>query len=114
MNTPELHIATNIPSVNRAFRIALGDLYGNITPFHDGLLEQAKPAVLAGLDYDTPWTRDAAINTWNGMGLLCPDVTRNTLLSVLERADGKVRIGGQYWDAIIWVTGAWAQYTYTG
>jgi len=33
------------------------------------------------------------------------------------RADGQVRIGekyGQYWDAIVWTTGAWNHYLYTG
>ena len=70
--------------------------------------------ILAGLDYDTPWTRDAAINVWNGAGLLLPDVARATLLSVLERAGETVRIGGQYWDAIIWTIGAWHHYLYTG
>ena len=43
-----------------------------------------------------------------------PEVSRNTLLSVLERADGRVRIGGQYWDCIVWATGAWHHYLYTG
>jgi glycogen debranching enzyme len=28
--------------------------------------------------------------------------------------DGRHRIGGQYWDAIIWVAGAWDYYLYTG
>jgi len=57
---PRLH--TNDPLINRAYRIALGDLMGNIQPFQDGLLEEPRPVILAGLDYDTPWTRDAAIN----------------------------------------------------
>ncbi len=43
-----------------------------------------------------------------------PDVARNTLLAVLVRSGGKVRIGGQYWDAIVWVTGAWYHCLYTG
>jgi hypothetical protein len=44
-----------------------------------------------------------------------PEASRSTLLSVLERsAEGKVIFGGQYWDAIIWTTGAWAYYLYTG
>src|SRR5437867_2651395 len=98
---PELHFTSNQAMLNRAFRIALGDLYGNIAPFQDGLLDQVEPVVLAGLDYDTPWTRDAAINTWNAAGLVVPVVTRNTLLSVLDRDERGLRIGGQYWDAII-------------
>lgn len=109
---PSLH--TDDPAVNRAYRIALGDLLGNIQPFQDGLLEEPRPVLLAGLDYDTPWTRDAAINVWNGLGLIWPGVARSTLLSVLERKGDSVRIGGQYWDAIIWSLGAWAYYLHTG
>ena len=114
MELPDLHFTSNHVALARAVRIALGDLYGNIAPFKDGLLDHAVPVVLAGLDYDTPWTRDAAINTWNAAGLLSPQVTQSTLLAVLERVDGAVRIGGQYWDAVIWTIGAWAQYLYTG
>lgn len=62
---------------------------------------------MGGAGYDTPWTRDAAINVWNGAGLIWLEVSRNTLLSVLERKAGKLVIGGQYWDAIIWATDAW-------
>ncbi len=92
----------------------MGDIVGNIQPFKDGLLDEKKPCILAGLEYDTPWTRDTAINVWNGAGLIFPQAALNTLLSVLERRGGKVFIGGQYWDAVIWVTGAWAYYLYTG
>lgn len=109
---PSIH--TNNPVVNRAYRIAMGDLTGNIQPFKDGLLQQPKPVILAGLDYDTPWTRDAAINVWNGVGLVWPDVAYNTLLSVLEYQEGRLMIGGQYWDAILWSVGAWSYFLYTG
>jgi glycogen debranching enzyme len=112
---PMVHLVTGREDVNRAFRIALGDVIGNITPFQSGLLEKPAAAILAGLDYVTPWTRDAAINVWNACGLLLPEVSRNTLLSVLMREEnGTVRVGGQYWDAIIWVLGAWNYYLYTG
>jgi glycogen debranching enzyme len=109
---PTLH--TDNAAVNQAFRITIGDLIGNVATFKDGLLEQPASVILAGLDYDTPWTRDASINAWNGASLIVPDVARNTLLSVLTRSNGKVRIGGQYWDAIVWTTGAWHHYLYTG
>ncbi len=112
LSYPSLH--TNDPAVNRAYRIALGDLIGNLQPFQDGLLEEPQRVILAGLDYDTPWTRDAAINVWNGVGLLWPEVAHNTLLSVLERKDDRLMIGGQYWDAIIWSVGAWSYYLYSG
>jgi glycogen debranching enzyme len=108
---PELK--TSNPVINRAYRIATGDLLSNIRLFRDGLLEQPAPALLAGLDYDTPWTRDTAINVWNGISLFWPEVARNTLLSVLERKQNDVYISGQYWDAIIWAIGAWTYYLHT-
>lgn len=111
---PFPEMTSSDPAISRAYRIALGDLIGNIRNFQDGLLEKPEPVLLAGLDYDTPWTRDAAINVWNGVGLLWPDVARHTLLAVLERRGDGVYIGGQYWDAIIWSGGAWAYYLQTG
>ena len=108
------HLHTGDREIDRAFRIAIGNLVGNIVPHKSGLLDRPKPVVMAGLDYGRPWTRDAAINAWNGAGLLFPDVTHNTLLSTLERTDAIVRIAGQYWDAIIWAIGAWWQYLYSG
>ncbi len=109
---PELR--TSDPAVNRAYRIAMGDLLGNIRMFRDGLLDEPQPVLLAGLDYDTPWTRDAAINVWNGIALFWHNVARNTLLAVLERKQEKPYIGGQYWDSILWSVGAWTYYLHTG
>ena len=109
---PLLHLDHR--AAQEAFRIAMGDLLGNVALFKDGLLERPVPVILAGLDYDTPWTRDASINAWNGASLLMPEVSRNTLLSVLTRENGTVRIGGQYWDSMVWATGAWHHYLYTG
>jgi glycogen debranching enzyme len=115
------HLVTGDRELDHAWRIALGDLAGNIIPFQDGILNDPAPVLMAGLDYDSPWTRDAAINTWNGAGLLCPTVTRHTLLTVVAREEtsqgSDLVIGGQYnqyWDAIIWALGAWSQYLYTG
>ena len=107
---PPLHCGR--AAVERAYRIAVGDLLGNIQPYPPG--GERRPVLLAGLDYDTPWTRDAAINVWNGLGLTHPQVARDTLLSVLEERSGSVWIGGQYWDAVIWVLGVWAYYLYSG
>lgn len=107
-------LRTSSREVDRAFEIALGDLASSIHPFRDGLLEREAPVFFAGESYDTPWTRDASINVWNGGGLLHPAVARNTLLSVLERRDGELRIGGEYWDAVIWAPGAWSLYLVTG
>jgi len=107
-------LATNDPKLDRAFAIALADASGNIHPYKAGLLESASPVLMAGAGYNTPWTRDAAINTWNAAGLLWPDVARNTLRSVLDTKNGTLMIGGQYWDAILWTTGAWNYYLYSG
>lgn len=109
---PEMR--TSYPALARAYRIAAADLTGNIRLFQDGLLDEPEPVLLAGLDYDTPWTRDAAINIWNGLSLFDPGVSRNTLLAVLEHTQDRLRIGGQYWDAIIWAVGAWEYYLQTG
>lgn len=112
---PAIKCTTDNKTVNTAFRLAMGDVFGNIVPFKDGILTERVPCIMAGLDYDLPWTRDASINTWNALGLLSPDVARNTLYSVLtEDKDAGLRIDGQYWDAIIWATGAWHFYLYTG
>lgn len=108
----ELH--TGDETLDAAFRIAVGDIRSNVVPFHDGLLDEPRPVLMAGQDYHTPWTRDAAINVWNGASLLLPEVGRDTLLSVLERRGDRVLIGGQYWDAISWAVGAWSHYLYTG
>lgn len=96
--------------LNRAARIAAGDIAGNCIPFRDGLLEEEKICIMAGLDYDTPWTRDTAINTMNALCISHKEVAYHTLLSVCTEKDGQIYIGGQYWDAIIWAIGAWQYY----
>ena len=108
------NLKTDNRTINDAYRIAIGDLIGNVQPFKSGLLDRPVPVILAGLDYGRPWTRDASINAWNGASLIMAQVARNTLVSVLDRTEGGVRIGGQYWDCIVWATGAWHHYLYTG
>lgn len=73
--------------------------------------------IRAGGGYSQPWTRDAAINSWNGASLLEGPVARNTLFSVLRRqANGKLIIqqDNQWWDKVIWITAAWNHYLVTG
>ncbi|MEO7768339.1 MAG: hypothetical protein ABIS01_12980, partial [Ferruginibacter sp.] len=53
----------------------------------------------AGADYGGEWTRDIAINSWNGVSLLRPTVAEKSLWSVTIHKD---TIGHQYWDKIIW------------
>ena len=67
-------LKTDNPDIDHAFALALKDLTGNVAPFMDGLLDAPAPVILAGKGYNTPWTRDAAINVWNGAGLLMPEV----------------------------------------
>jgi glycogen debranching enzyme len=109
-------LKTSHPDLNNAYRIAIGDLLGNVSLFQAGLLEEPAPVFLAGQGYRTPWTRDAAINAWNGASIVAPEVARNTLRSVVARHPEGPRVIGedQYWDAIVWVTGAWRHYLYTG
>ncbi len=108
------YLQTDNHQINRAFRIAIGDVMGNVGMHQSGLLEEPQLVILAGLDYGRPWTRDASINAWNGASLIMPTVARHTLISVLQRDQGNVRIGGQYWDAMVWATGAWHHYLCTG
>lgn len=107
-------LQTDNIKLNKAFRIAIGDLLGNIKEHKSGILNSYKPCIMAGLDYNRPWTRDTAINIWNGCSLIIPEISYNTLISVIENRDNNNFIGGQYWDAIIWTTGAWWHYLYTG
>ncbi|GAB3906685.1 hypothetical protein GCM10028826_10620 [Mucilaginibacter boryungensis] len=65
----------------------------------------------AGGDYGGEWTRDIAINSWNGVSLLRPKVAENSLWSVTINKDS---IGHQYWDKIIWTVAAFNHYQVTG
>jgi glycogen debranching enzyme len=107
-------LRTGDATLDRAFVIALADVQGNVKTYRAGRLDVASPVLMAGAGYETPWTRDAAINTWNGAGLLWPEVARNTLRSEIEHRDGRLVVSGQYWDAIVWAVGAWHYYLFTG
>ena len=100
--------------LEEAFRLALKTLEINTKPFQSGLLREPRPCLMAGQDYPTPWTRDAAINVWFAGALVDPETARNTLLSVLETREGMPVIGGQYWDRIIWAIGAKRLWRLTG
>ena len=71
----------------------------------------------AGGDYDTPWTRDAAINTWNAGRFLAPQVARDTLLAVCtpdEQGLPIIQPDSQKWDRVVWILGAWQYWLATG
>ena len=73
------NISTGDKEIDQAFRIALGDIIGNLQPMpDDGALLEGIPSahsggdgehigLMAGLEYAL-WTRDASINSWNGLG----------------------------------------------
>lgn len=99
--------------LDRALRCALGDVVGNLVPARLGLLETERPVLMAGLTYEA-WTRDAAINAWNLLNAIDPLTARDTLRGEVVRADGAWRLRGQYWDAVVWVLGAWDHALWTG
>ena len=92
--------------VEEAFRLAVETLELNTCRVQSGMMRKPGPCLMAGADYPSQWTRDAAINVWFAEALLDPETAVNTLLSVLESRDGFPVIGGQYWDRIVWALGA--------
>lgn len=95
-------------TLTEAYQIAYSDVNGNIKNYKAGVLTSKVPCIMAGGDYGTPWTRDASINVWNGVALMNPEVSKNTLLSVLKKKNAtEYLIDGEYWDAIIWAIGAY-------
>ena len=82
-----------------------------------GLMTGPGLFVRAGGGYNEPWTRDASLNSWNAASLLEPAAARNTLWAVCERGPGgalRVQQDNQWWDKVIWITGAWSHYAVTG
>ena len=100
--------------LERAFRLAVGTLAANTRRIRSGLNRESRPCLMAGLDYPSPWTRDAAINVYFAAALLDPETARNTLFSVLEDREGGPAAGGQYWDRILWALGAERLWDVTG
>ncbi len=109
-----LALQADDPRVERAFRLALKTVDHNIVADRSGLLDAPAPVLYAGDHYQKTWTRDVAFNAWNGEALINPAVTRASLLSVLERRGEHIVTGGEYWDAISWVIGAWQYILATG
>jgi hypothetical protein len=101
INTFAQEISSDNPSVNDAFKLALQTVDINIR----------RGVLAAGGDYGGEWTRDIAINSWNGVSLFRPKVAKNSLWSVTINKD---TIGQQYWDKIIWSIAACNHYLLTG
>ncbi|MBO7740640.1 MAG: hypothetical protein J6S34_03865 [Clostridia bacterium] len=109
-----IYFSCDDETLTKAYQVALADYNGNVHLFKDGILTELMPCIMAGAGYDTPWTRDAAINVYNAVALLERDVAKNTLFAVLKKSGSNYLIDGQYWDAVIWSIGAYRYYTVTG
>ncbi len=94
-------LTSDNPLINDAFKLAVETVNINV---RRGILA-------AGGDYGAEWTRDIAINSWNGVSLLRPKVAEKSLWSVTINKD---TIGNQYWDKIIWAIAACNHYIVTG
>ena len=82
-----------------------------------GRMAAPRQFIRAGGGYDTPWTRDASLNSWNAASLLEPVVARNTLWAVCQQQpDGSLVLqrDNQWWDKVIWITAAWNHFKVTG
>ncbi|UFU06812.1 hypothetical protein [Ruania halotolerans] len=80
------------------------------------LRDEKGPFVRAGGGYPTPWTRDAAINSWSALSLLAPGLAEATLRAVTEStaAGPIVAQDDQWWDQAIWVLAAQRHASLTG
>jgi glycogen debranching enzyme len=94
-------IISGNPSLDEAFKLAVRTVDINT---RRGILA-------AGGDYGGEWTRDIAINSWNGVSLFRPNVAEASLWSVTIHKD---TIGQQFWDKIIWSIAAFNHYLVTG
>lgn len=109
--------------LGRAYRLALSNLLDiNTVPYRPsddttGLLAGGT-FIQAGVGYaGEAWTRDAAVNAWNAGSLLEPRAAASSLWSAVTRQpDGSLIVtqDQQWWDQVIWATGAWNHYLVTG
>ncbi|OZM82140.1 hypothetical protein [Pseudonocardia sp. MH-G8] len=88
------------------YDLAAATLAANIVPGRDAT--DPPQYVRAGAGYPDPWTRDAALNAWDAVSLLAPDVAAATLRMVCEDgpAGRLVAQDAQWWDQIVWVVAA--------
>ncbi len=116
MNNPAVYpcFSCGNRELEQAFVLAAETLASNTKPIADGKPGKGSACLMAGADYPTQWTRDAAINVWFAEALLDPETARSTLLCVLEDRGNGPEVGGQYWDRMIWAIGAERLWEVTG
>ncbi len=119
-------LTTDKSEIDALYDLAVKTVTMNVHREKRGLMGKAGPILHAGKSYPDTWTRDASYNTLFAVGLIAPEVARNSLLCEVMNDDqygirigsqdwyGDGRMRGQYWDAIVWVTGAWSYYCTTG
>ena len=107
-------LKTDNPVLDRAFRIALGNLAGNVQPNRSGLLQHEVPCIFPDLDGHAPEPVDSSLNVGYGAALIIPKISKNTLLSVLARdQEGRVTISGEKAESVIWISAVWQYYLMT-
>ncbi len=99
-------------TLKKAYNIALRDLKININPDYAPLFNKRIDVINAGADYPAKWTRDASINVHFGAYLFYPEEAKNTILASIDTFP-EIRIGGEFWDAVIFSLGAWQYFLYT-
>jgi glycogen debranching enzyme len=119
-------LVTGIADVDSMYRLALGVVRFNASRERHGMMPGEGYILHAGQAYPETWTRDAAYNNLFAVALISPEMARNSLLCEIMRDDQYGdRIGNanwyaatpsrsQYWDAIVWLVGAWEHYLCSG
>lgn len=109
----------SLTSSNSAAAQHLSDLYQAALRNLDTntrITDAGQKIIQAGGGYPSPWTRDAAINTWWAASLIDPQAARDTLLAVCEphSTTTVIQQDDQWWDQIIWAIAAWHHFVVTG
>jgi hypothetical protein len=106
---------TNVFGFNAVYADPASYDQAGLISYPPGSVEQA------GGGYPPPqrWTRDAAVNAWNGLSALSPVLARNTLYAVLDpQSSGGGYIvqqgDNEWWDQVVWIVGAYNHFLATG
>ncbi len=104
-------VAAGDERIVRLYESALGTISRNVRTSAGG-----SRILCAGADYPTPWTRDAAINSWSAVSLIDPELAEATLREVTEAGEHGpvVQQDDQLWDQLVWAIGARCHVEATG
>ncbi|MEX1118541.1 MAG: hypothetical protein WEB60_07075, partial [Terrimicrobiaceae bacterium] len=140
---PIPYLTTGDPNLDRAFRIACGDLTSNLVPLRAAeslthcpvtaerwqsltarfaqctrlgeLLPENPRILVAGLDYG-PFHFDSMMHAWDGASFVVPEGVRGGLLCALQPEGERGIRGGptSFLSGFGWTLAAWAHYLTTG